>query len=370
MTRGYLEKGVESGVASGIVAGVYVHSRPDQVWVASCGQTRNDVPSDKSEYTATSNTLFDLSSVSKPIGTAALAGVLVQRGWLQWHAPVQRYLPSYPSSQVRVSHLLSHTAGYPAWGPFYKELISEFQTPELWKFSVDERQEKMRSLVLSVEPEHSPGEKAIYSDLSFLVLGYVLEEITQMPLDRAVSKWVFDPMGMQGARYFRTVRPVDSTPLAGVAATEDCPWRGGILQKQVHDDNCWAMGGYGGHAGVFGTVYDLMQFARASFSGFFSREVLQAMWTRVDQPVGCERTLGWDTPSLRGSLAGDLFSQRAVGHWGFTGTSLWIEPQLGLAIALLTNRVHPSRDNEKIKAFRPQFHNLIWEELSEVGLLD
>jgi CubicO group peptidase (beta-lactamase class C family) len=123
------------------------------------------------------------------------------------------------------------------------------------------------------------------------------------------------------------------------------------------------MGGYGGHAGAFGTIRDVLHFARGLMTGFLSSPVLDAAWTRVQNPPGCDRTLGWDTPSGPTSSAGGHFSEQSVGHLGFTGTSLWIDPKAQLAVVLLSNRVHPSRDNLKIRTFRPQFHDAIRMDL-------
>jgi CubicO group peptidase (beta-lactamase class C family) len=170
-------------------------------------------------------------------------------------------------------------------------------------------------------------------------------------------------MGLPGAEFRRVTRGVEESRIEEAAATENCPWRGGVLQGQVHDDNCWAMGGYAGHAGAFGAVRDVPQFSAELSTRFLSRETLQAAWTRVSEPPGCERTLGWDTPSGQDPAASSLFSPRSVGHLGFTGTSLWIDPDAGLAAALLSNRVHPSRENAGIKPFRARFHRALREDL-------
>ena len=144
-------------------------------------------------------------------------------------------------------------------------------------------------------------------------------------------------MGIETA-YFRHVT---DEPVRGrcenVAATEESAWRGGLLQGQVHDDNCWAMGGYGGHAGAFGTIRDVLQFARALYpigerGGFLTSLTLKAAWSPVLHPPGCSRTLGWDMPSGQEPSAGRYFSSKSVGHLGFTGTSLWIDPEAGLAV--------------------------------------
>jgi CubicO group peptidase (beta-lactamase class C family) len=169
-------------------------------------------------------------------------------------------------------------------------------------------------------------------------------------------------MGLEKSFYTRTIKSVEEGGLDYCAATEKCPWRGGVLQGQVHDDNCWAMGGYGGHAGVFAPVGDVLRFTAALFGGFLSYDTLKTMWS----PVMGGRTYGWDVPSGDEPSVGKVFGlprYRAVGHLGFTGTSLWVLPKNGLAIALLSNRVHPSRDNILIKSFRSQVHEALAEDL-------
>jgi CubicO group peptidase (beta-lactamase class C family) len=235
---------------------------------------------------------------------------------------------------------------------------------EIGKIPIRLRQDWMKEMILAEAPEAAPGNRMLYSDLSFILLGFALEAVVQMPLDEAVKKWVWDPMKMSETYFSR----VTSAPDAGgrddqVAATENCPWRKAILQGQVHDDNCWAMGGYAGHAGAFGTALDLLRFSQRLMTGFFSPAVLQALWTKVPRPIDCTRTLGWDTPSGENPAVGRFFSSATVGHLGFTGTSLWIDPQAGIAVTLLSNRIHPSRENEKIRILRPKFHEAVWQDL-------
>jgi CubicO group peptidase (beta-lactamase class C family) len=311
------------------------------------------------------HTVFDLASVSKVYATATLAAVLIERGWLSWNTSVAAIFPDYPHPEIEIRHLLSHTAGFIAWEPYWEKLRQIFAPDELTEISVSRRQAEMRKLIFSVQPQAKPGEQMVYSDVSFLLLGFILEEITRMPLDRAVSHWVWRPMGLQQSYYSRVTQPAQAAIQEGVAATELCPWRGGVLQGQVHDDNCWAMGGYGGHAGAFGTAQDVLHFARGLMKGFLSQSTLNAMWTRVAEPPQCSRTLGWDTPSGEVSSAGTRFSTHSVGHLGFTGTSLWMDLEADLAVVLLSNRVHPSRENMKIRAFRPKFHDAIREDLGE-----
>jgi CubicO group peptidase (beta-lactamase class C family) len=306
------------------------------------------------------NTVFDLASLTKITATAPLAATLVDRGWLSWDTPVAALLPEYLYKNIKIRHLLSHTAGLVAWRPFWQEIWKQFEPTRLDRIAIAERQKVMRDLVLSVAPEAPPGEKCLYSDLSFLILGFALEKVTGLPLYQAVKKWVWQPMGLEGPHFRLTCwkEEADRVNLQ-CAATEKCTYRGRLLQGEVHDENCWAMGGYGGHAGVFACAQDVLRYARGLFQGFLSPKILNEMWTRVSEPVGCERTLGWDTPSATSSSVGSHFSKKTVGHLGFTGTSLWIDIEAELAVTLLSARVHPSRDNNKIRELRPQLYEAI-----------
>ncbi len=363
-----LEEGVRQGVAPGMVAGLWTRDCPREIWLAAEGQRRL-LPTGQE---LSVGTFFDLASLTKVCATAPLIARLIDRGWLGWDTPLQAFFPQAQFRDITITHLLSHTAGFVAWEPFYERLRESFGLRPVWNVSIAERQREARRLVLAARPEARPGERALYSDLSFLLLGFVIEEVTRTRFDRAVARFLWNPMG--SAMRFQEVRsdaaafrPSSSDE---IAATEDSRWRGGILQGQVHDDNCWAMGGYAGHAGAFGRAEDVLGFVAALHSGFLSAPTLERMWARVPLPSGCERTAGWDTPSGAGPSSGARFSSRSVGHLGFTGTSLWIDRDAGLAVTLLTNRVHLSRENIQIRAFRPIFHDAIRDDLAAGALRD
>lgn len=345
-----LKKGIADRVAPGFVAGVWRKDDPEQFHLMAVGQ-RRWLPSPQPMLV---DTLFDLASVTKVFATATLAALLVERKWLNWETPVSALLPHFSWKDIRLKHLLSHTAGFPAWIPFWKQLEQEFKqlSPRspLYQIPICERQKKMRELVIQISPESSPGQKTLYSDISFLLLGFALEEAVSMPLDLAVEEWVWRPMDLQSAFFRRVDQSVERGYLEQVAATELCPWRGKILQGQVHDENCWSMGGYAGHAGAFATAADLLRFSKKLMSGFLSPDTMKMAWSREG---------GWDVPSGSQPAVGQYFSHRSVGHLGFTGTSLWIDLNAGLAVVLLSNRVHPSRENMKLKSLRPQFHDAI-----------
>ena len=359
-----LKEALGDEVAPGFVAGFWSHKEPGLYRAGAFGQRRLLPATQPMEV----NTIFDFASVTKVFATATLAAVLVERGWVDWDTPITSIIREYPYPKIKLRHLLSHTAGLPWWKPLWQNLRESYSYP-IERVSIETRQKDMRALVYGIAPEAEPDLQTVYSDITFLLLGFALEELTQMPLDQAVKKFLWDPMGVRSAYYQRVFQATPSMFKSDlknekVAATESCPWRGVILQGQVHDDNCWAMGGYSGHAGAFGTIEDLMQFSSRMLRGFLSQKILQAAWSRVDQPVGCTRTLGWDTPSGPEPSAGKLFSSQSVGHLGFTGTSLWIDPRDGLAVALLSNRVHPSRENIKIRALRPKFHEALKQDLA------
>lgn len=357
-----LQHGLRDGVFPGVVAGVWQKSQPD-FFSFGWGGSRRLRLKGLTELPMERETIFDLASVTKVFGTTALAMALIQRGWIQWSTPVGAILPEFRHSGITLKHLASHTSGLPAWFPFFEKMREYFFYDDLETISVESRQNAMRKLVFGVDLERAPGTKAVYSDIGFLLLGFCLEEVTGMPLDRAVERFLWRPMGLSDVSYVRTLLPAFRARNDEIAATEDCPWRKAIIQGQVHDDNTWAMGGYAGHAGAFGNARSLLTFGQKLLTGFFSAEVMRDAWTRVKEPEGCDRTPGWDTPSGDTPAFGKGFSDASVGHLGFTGTSLWVDPIGGIVVTLLTNRVHPTRENQKIKTFRGIFHEAVARDL-------
>jgi len=360
-----LQRGIRDEVAPGFVVGLWEKRQPNEIGLAAVGHRRL-LPTPLEMH---ATTVFDIASVSKVLATTTLCAVMVDQGQLHWDTPVKKIFPKYPYTQIQVKHLLSHTAGLASWKPFWQALWKHFEPQPIWKVPVADRQQVMRKLVFDVAPDAEVGIQAVYSDLSFLILGFILEEITHTPFDQAVEHFVFKPMGLQYSHFHHVTTETTQDRDEKIAATENCPHRGGVLQGQVHDDNCWAMGGYAGHAGVFSNARDLLHFSRSLMcEQFLSPSSLQTIWTRISKPSGATRTLGWDTPSGDGkSSAGKYFSPHSVGHLGFTGTSLWIDVDAELSAVLLSNRVHSNsgqgRENIKIRDFRPQFHDALREDL-------
>jgi CubicO group peptidase (beta-lactamase class C family) len=355
-TLAVLDQAIAEGVIPGAALGVWEVKNPDQFLIHSSGQ-RRVVPSSLPMF---DDTVFDWASLSKVMGTSLLAARLKELGQWDWSKKVGEFFPESPAKEVTLGSLARHESGLNWWEPFWKSLHQEFGE-KLATTSIAIRQERVKQVVLTLAPKRPEGQAVEYSDVGFLLLGFVLEKICGQSLDRAIAEMVFEPLKMKGAHYVRVERSaleaLEDPQNQVYAATEACPWRGAVLQGQVHDDNAWAIGGFGAHAGVFGRLEDLITGVAGLFQGgLLSQESLNSMWDRSGNAPESSRTLGWDTPSGEQPSASSRFALRSVGHLGFTGTSLWIDRDAGLAVALLTNRVHPSRTHDGIRALRPQLH--------------
>jgi beta-N-acetylhexosaminidase len=295
----------------------------------------------RSAAAAGTETIYDLASLTKVITATTLAMQLFDRGQLKLEYAVSRFFPSFTENgrdKITVGHLLTHSSGLPAHLPLYKDLTG--------------KQQFIRK-ILQVPLEYEPGTKAIYSDLGIILLGDIIEKVAGATLDQLASRQIFQALGMTHT-FFRPGASLKTL----VAPTENDPWRGRLLQGEVHDENAYAMGGVSAHAGLFGNSGDLAVFCQMLLNGgvYDHRRIvrpstLEKFTRRQNSPEGSSRALGWDTPSPAGS-AGSLMSPSSFGHTGFTGTSIWIDPARELFVVLLTNRVHPTRDNNAIREVR------------------
>jgi CubicO group peptidase (beta-lactamase class C family) len=285
-------------------------------------------------------TLWDLASLTKVVGMTTAMMQLVERDRVDLDAPVARYLPAFTGEgkeRVTIRHLLTHSSGLPAWRPLYKEAA----TPDT-----------ALSIVLATPLDTVPGARMVYSDLGAILLGKVVERVSGEPLDTYLTRHVTGPLGMTSTLY----RP-DASVRDRVAPTEFDPWRQRQVRGEVHDENAYMLGGVSGHAGLFSTAADLTRFARMMLNGgtLDGVRVLRpetiAQFTAIQDPALSHRALGWETPNGQNS-AGHLMSARAFGHTGFTGTSLWMDPERGAFVLLLSNRVNPSRQNTRIGSVR------------------
>jgi CubicO group peptidase (beta-lactamase class C family) len=286
------------------------------------------------------NTLWDIASLTKVVGTTSAVAQLVGEGSIDLQARAQLYVRAWTGAgkeRVRVLDLLTHASGLPAWRAIYKEAA----TPAA-----------ALALVLATPLDTASNVRYVYSDLGAIVLGKVVEDAGRMPLDRYLAERVFGPLGMRDTRY----RPGPGD-IVRVAPTEYDPWRQRKLRGEVHDENAFALGGVSGHAGLFSTGRDLARFARMylNWGTLDGTQVLDsatlATFVRRQDPALSNRALGWETPTGENS-AGHLMSPGAFGHTGFTGTSLWADPENDVFVVLLTNRVNPTRQNTKIGRVR------------------
>jgi len=337
---------------------------PDGVVFREAYGLRQAVPA---ELPMTSETLFDLASLTKPVCASLLTLIMAQRGRLDldqgleaWFSPVK----DPAKRRITVRQLLSNRSGLPGWRPFYQEHPVDRQP-----ISTD----MLSQRVLEEPLEVPPGKEEIYSDLGFLLLGSILETASGRPLDSLFQEEIARPLGLSRIGYRRAQGDSGATAVEveeeAVAATEDCPWRKRVLTGEVHDENCWLVGGVGGHAGLFSTAEDLDRIVDEIFqglrdrSGLFAAGSLKAFFQRQDAPSRGTWALGWDTPSEKGSASGRHYSKNSVGHNGFTGTSLWMDCDRNVSVVFLTNRVHPTRENSAIRTLRPQVHDAVFEEL-------
>ena len=299
------------------------------------------------------STVYDLASLTKVVVTTTIAMRLYDAGRLDLDQPACSWLPGLGSgakAQITVAHLLQHSSGLAGWQPLFREISG-------WDAYVER--------ISQIKLAYAPGQQAVYSDLGFILLGAILERVAGVAWSRLASEWVLTPLGLRETTYCPEAewRP-------RVAPTEVCAWRGRLMHGEVHDENAFAMGGIAPHAGLFGTAADLARVAHlmldegVSGHGRLVTPATIARFTRRAAIPGSTRALGWDTPSEAGySTAGARMSRRAFGHTGFTGTSLWIDPERGVFVILLSNRIHPKRDNEGIRWVRPALADAVLSDL-------
>jgi CubicO group peptidase (beta-lactamase class C family) len=286
--------------------------------------------------------------------------------------PVAKYLPSFSEREkenVTIRHLLSHSSGLKPWRAYHEMLLKkERKTGEILIGS-DEARELIIDRTVRSALVHEPGAAAVYGDLDFIVLGAVVEAVSNRRLDEFCRERILEPLGMTGTFFIPLERGDAGLPeplKRRIAATENCPWRDRILWGEVHDPNASVMGGVAGHAGLFSTVDDVMKFGRTIVDVWRGRseilppETLRKFLTRQNVPDSSEWALGWDTPTVGSSSSGKYFSKNSVGHLGFTGTSLWIDLERELVVVLLTNRVHLVAKKSRF-TLRPIVHDLIVE---------
>lgn len=319
-------------------------------------------------------TIFDLASLTKPLATTLAVMRMVKEKKLRLDDRVSRFFPNFAmqgKSSITFRHLLSHASGLPAWKAYYQDIVNrEVREGKVGLTSTRSARECVYTQLQREKLETPPGQKAVYSDLGFMVLGAAIEDISGLGLDQYCQDKIFRPLGVPALTFLNLElirRHKRHLPLDQYAPTEHCPWRKRILCAEVHDDNTYAMGGVAGHAGLFAPIDEvdrLVSILLACYRGehpFLPADLVREFWTRQEIVPGSTWCLGWDTPSPRRSSAGQFFSPHSVGHLGFTGTSVWIDLDKQIHVIVLSNRVHPRRENDKIQAFRPLLHDTIMQ---------
>jgi CubicO group peptidase (beta-lactamase class C family) len=307
------------------------------------------------------NTFYDLASLTKPLATTLSIMKLVGEGRISLENTMEDIFGIIPKDKekITVMDLLSHSSGMSAYKPYFHDL----QKIE----GKEKRKQQLFKLIINEKLLYETGQKSLYSDLGFMMLGFIIEEISGESIDRFVEEKIFKPFSIEKDIFFRPINGENSAN--SFAPTENCPWRKRILTGEVSDENCYILGGVSGHAGLFGNVDGVLKICTFLLDAWKNKEKHPALSTdhlpfffkRRGEIKGSTWALGFDTPNKEGSSAGQHFSEKSVGHLGFTGTSFWIDPERQLVVVLLSNRVHPSRENNKIKNFRPVFHDTVIE---------
>jgi CubicO group peptidase (beta-lactamase class C family) len=319
-------------------------------------------------------TMYDVASLTKVIVTTTLVEKLVEGDFkspLQLDAPIERYLPEWTAGgspekglknlfrenpkelewrhRVTVRHLMTHTSGLPPFKEYWRTSTGKADTLKM----------------IFAEPlEYEPGTKMIYSDLGIILMAEIIQRLTGRTLDDLAKEFIFSPLAMNDSMY---KPPKKLWP--SIAPTEfDANFRKRLVQGEVHDENAFAIGGVSGHAGVFSTAPDLAAFCQMLLNGgvygyqHILRRATIAQFTAPQPLAGGTRTLGWVVPT-EGSSSGHFFSAHSFGHTGFTGTTIWIDPDRQVFVVLLTNRVNPTRENHKIAEVRPAVHDAVMQAL-------
>jgi CubicO group peptidase (beta-lactamase class C family) len=368
-----VENATQEAVKQGVFPGaVLLVGRGDDVIYERAFGWRSLVP-DQSPMQ--SSTIFDLASLTKPLATTIAIMLLVNEKKVRLDDQVTQFVPAFgvfAKSSTRIRHLLNHTSGLPAWKPYYEEVVKCENSGRINFMGSRAAKSYILEQIHRERPLTEPGKQALYSDLGFMVLGEVIETISGAELDVFCHDRIFQPLGLCSTSF------IDLTQLSWrfqtnenkIAPTEVCPWRKKVLCGEVHDDNAFAVGGVAGHAGLFSCARDIhavvAQLDRClqGNSSFLPQPLVQEFFTKDDAVSNSTHTLGWDTPTPDKSSSGMHFSRKSVGHLGFTGTSLWWDLEKTCHVILLTNRVHPTRNNEKIKQFRPIIHDLIMQAIN------
>ena len=352
VVRALAQRAVDDGVTPGLVLGL---AQGGQVRFLAAFGHRQIVPDVDG---ITTDVVYDLASLTKAVVTSLLVMRGVAGGIWVLDDPLGKHLPALAARpEATLRRALAHAAGFAAHRPLFEQVLNQGVAP------VDGR-ERILALAAAEPLAYQAGTRSLYSDLGFILLGDLVERGLGSRLDALAERFLFAPLGLQATGFAGSAVLSDRK----LAPTERCPVRGRVLCGEVHDLNAFSMGGVAGHAGLFADAADLLGLANALCAAWrgagpaggaplVPAEVLRLFWRPAGIP-GSTWRLGWDGPAATGSLAGDRLSRQAVGHLGFTGCSLWIDPERETCIVLLTNFVHPTvHKDPRFRALRPALHD-------------
>jgi serine-type D-Ala-D-Ala carboxypeptidase len=368
-----VEDAFEEAVIQRVFPGaVLLVGRGNEIVYEHAFGSRSLVPTSSTMHTST---IFDLASLTKPLATTVVMMLLVSEKKICLDDRVTRVFHTFGvfgEHSVTFRQLLNHSSGLPDWKPYYEDALKSEKGGKI-NFVASQAAKQYVFAQIHREKLVSPtGVRSLYSDLGFMVLGEVVEAISGSTLDRFCQDRIFEPLGLKSTFFIdltelrnRRLQPAEEM----IAPTENCPWRKKVLCGEVHDDNAYAMGGVAGHAGLFSSARDIHQLLTClngclhGENTFLPEELVREFLSRDESVKNSTYALGWDTPSESKSSSGMYFSLHSVGHLGFTGTSIWWDLEKNCHVVLLSNRVHPTRNNEKIREFRPYIHDLIMKTL-------
>ena len=336
--EGFIQNMIERQVIPGAVIGIFTKDKALYRNAYGMAHAKKGIP-------MTEDTIFDLASLTKVCATLPAILILMEKGELDLNDRIERFLPEFADNPITIKHLLTHTSGLPA--------TLDFSTK---KYSLKEAVKEIAHFPTS----HQPGEAVIYSDLNYILLGYIVEVLTSSSLAEFTTLHIYKPLNMKDTCFTPVTHNRER-----FAATEFREELGDYQWGVVHDENATAFQGVSGHAGLFSTLTDLSHYAQCllnlgSHHGIeiMSPATINATIKDYTSDIGARRGLGWQLVDKESSPIGHIFPQDSFGHTGFTGTSLWINNRLNIAVILLTNRVHYGRQTDIIR-FRKIVHSLI-----------
>lgn len=353
--RPFIQKAIADGVFS--AASVLVSYRGDLLLKEAFGTHSIE---NKKEVTLSS--FFDIASLTKPIATASLVQLAIQENKIKLDQKLSEFWNTENLKEVSLQNLLQHNSGLIDWRPYYKN----FKT---YQGSQTALKEEFKKILLNEKLLYKTQEKVIYSDLGYILLGFLLEEIYEEDLNKIFKNKISTPLNLEKTFYNRISNKEVSDP-QNFVATENCSWRHKTLCGEVMDDNCYVLDGVAGHAGLFSTVEDIFLYLQELQKGLegkslvFDKKITEDFLQVPKNRNRSQRyfTLGFDTPS-EPSSSGQYFSNSSVGHLGYSGCSFWWDIKKQMIVILLSNRVYPDRHNKKILSWRPQFHDFIVENI-------